>query len=217
MNFPTIYSQEPEKERYVQVSGIVTDITNKPVQGVSVISRKLRRATETGFTGIYSITSTPGDTILFRALGYKRYHTIIPESYTDRHATADIVLEADTIQIEAVTILPWRSYSEFILDMTRERPVDPIIANMNDNLASIYVAIANEAGVKITPEAGYRYSMDQNFNNAAIRGQYPSVNLLNPFAWAKFISSMKDGRLLKNQKIERPAPAKVRKKRKRSD
>lgn len=212
-----IYSQEQEKEKYIQVSGIVTDITNKPVQGVSVISRKLRRATETSYTGIYSITSTPGDTILFRALGYKRYHTIIPESYTDRHATADIVLEADTIQIEAVTILPWKSYSEFLMDMTRERPVDPIIANMNDNLASIYVAIANEAGVKISPEAGYRYSMEQNFTNMATRGQYPYNNLLNPFAWAKFISSMKDGSLLKNQKIERPSPAKVRKKRKRSD
>lgn len=217
MNIPAIYSQEQERERYIQVSGIVTDITNRPVQGVSVISRKLRRATETGITGIYSITSTPGDTILFRALGYKRYHTIIPESYTDRHATADIVLEADTIQIEAVTILPWKSYSEFLLDMTRERPVDPIIENMNDNLASIYVSIANETGVKVTPEAGYRYSMEQNFNNMATRSQYPYNNLLNPFAWAKFISSMKDGSLLKNQKIDRPSPAKVRKKRKRSD
>jgi hypothetical protein len=217
LNFPVIYSQEQEKGRYVQVSGIVTDVTNRPVQGVSVISRKLRRATETSLTGIYSITSTPGDTIMFRALGYKRYHTIIPETYTENHATADIILEADTIQIEAVTILPWKTYSEFLMDMTRERPVDPIIANMNDNLASIYVSIANQTGVKVAPEAGYRYSMDQNFNNTAIRGQYPSINLLNPFAWAKFISSMKDGSLLKNQKIDRPSPAKVRKKRKRSD
>lgn len=216
-SFPDIYSQQQERERYIQVSGIVTDVTNRPVQGVSVISRKLRRATETTSTGIYSITSTPGDTILFRALGYKRYHTIIPESYTERHATADIVLESDTIQIEAVTILPWKTYSEFLRDMTRNRPVDPIIENMNDNLASIYVAIANEAGVKVTPEAGYRYAMEQNFTNMATKNQYPYNNLLNPFAWAKFISSMKNGNLIKNQKIERPAPAKVRKKRKRSD
>ena len=54
------------------------------------------------------------------------------------------MLEIDTIQIEEVTILPWKTYNEFIKDITKERPVDPIIENMNDNIASIYVAIANE-------------------------------------------------------------------------
>lgn len=213
---PAIHSQEDERERYIQVSGIITDISNQPVQGVSIISRKLHRATVSEPSGIYSITSTPGDTILYRALGYKRYHTIIPETYTERQANVDIVLEADTLQIEAITILPWKSYSEFLRDMTKEKPVDPLIENMNENLASIYVAISNEAGVKVTPEAGYRYAMEQNFNAMATRQQYPVNNLLNPFAWAKFIGSVKNG-LFKNQKIERPTPAKVRKKKTRNN
>ncbi len=68
----------------------------------------------------------------------------------------DIVLEADTIPIEEVTILPWRNYNEFIRDMTKEKPVDPIIENMNENLASIYVAITNQTNLNISPEAGYR-------------------------------------------------------------
>src|SRR5512133_1530398 len=105
--------QEDEPRRYIQVSGIVTDVLYRPVQGVSVVSKKLRRATVSEPTGIYSITSTPGDTIFFRAMGFKRYHTVIPENYTDRVAQADIVLEVDTVEIEPVTILPWRNYSEF--------------------------------------------------------------------------------------------------------
>ena len=213
---PAVHSQEDERERYIQVSGIITDISNHPVQGVSIISRKLHRATVSEPSGIYSITSTPGDTIFYRALGYKRYHTIIPVTYTERHANVDILLEADTIEIEAVNILPWKNYSEFLRDMTKEKPVDPLIENMNENLASIYVAIANEAGVKVTPEAGYRYAMEQNFNAMATRQQYPVNNLLNPFAWAKFIGSVKNG-LFKNQKIERPTPAKVRKKKTRNN
>lgn len=208
---PAVLGQEDERERYVQVSGIITDISYQPVQGVSVISRKLRRATVSEYTGIYSITSTPGDTIFFRALGFKRYHTIIPENYSERHANVDIVLEADTIQIEAITIMPWKSYSDFIQDMSKRRPDDPLMDNMNENLASIYVAIANDAGVRVTPEAGYRYAMQQNFNNIATRNQSPVNNLLNPFAWAKFINSLKSG-LFKNQKYDRLVPAKVRKK-----
>ena len=199
-------------DRLIQVSGIIHDVNNRPVAGVSVISLKLHRGISSEATGIYSITSEPGDTLLYRALGYRRYHTIIPPDFEGRHINFDITLQADTIEIEAVTILPWKSYSEFLKDITREHPVDSKIENMNDNLASIYVAIANQSGVAVTPEAGYRYAMQQNFNYVSTRNQGPVNNLLNPFAWAKFINGIKNG-LLKNQKYDKaPKEAKVRKK-----
>ena len=203
--------QTNETERYIQLSGIITDVSNRPVAGVAIISKKLRRGAISERTGIYSITTIPGDTIFFRALGFKRYHTIIPASYQERHCNVDIVLEIDTIQIDAITILPWKSYNEFIKDMTKEHPVDPIIQNMNDNIASIYVAIANQTNVQVSPEAGFRYAMQQNFNAMSTKNQYPVNNLLNPFAWAKFISGVKNG-LFKNQKFNKPVKAKVRKK-----
>lgn len=209
---PVLYGQEKVPERFVQVSGIITDASDRAVPGVSVVSKKLKRGTLSEYTGIYSITSTPGDTIFFRALGFKRYHTVIPENFTERKATADIVLEVDTIEIQPVTILPWKSYSEFLKDMTKEKPVDPIIENMNENIASIYVAIANQTNVRVGPDAGYRYAMEQNFSSMATRNQYPVNNLLNPFAWAKFINGIKNG-MFKNQKINKPTPSKVRKKR----
>jgi hypothetical protein len=214
--FLAVDGQTNEKERFVQVSGIITDEFYRAVPGVAVISKKLHMGTISERTGIYSITSTPGDTIFFRALGFKRYHTIIPESYEERHCNVDIVLAIDTIPIEEITILPWKSYNEFIKDMTKERPVDPIIENMNDNLASIYVALSNNTGVKISGEAGYRYAMEQNFSAMSTRNQYPINNLLNPFAWAKFISGIKNG-LFKNQKSSKPVNAKVRKKNKKTE
>lgn len=210
--------QEDEGRRYVQLSGIITDVSDRPVQGVTIVSKKLRKGTLSERSGIYSITSMPGDTVFFRALGFKRYHTIIPETYEDRYCNVDIILETDTIPIEAVDILPWRSYNEFIKDMTKERPVDPIIENMNDNLASIYVAIANQTGVKITSATGYRYAMEQNFSALSTRNQMPVNNLLNPFAWAKFFKGVQGG-LLKNQKNTKPikpVKPKIKKKSKKS-
>jgi hypothetical protein len=208
--------QTSEPERFVQVSGIITDANNYPVSGVAVISKKLRRGAISERTGIYSITSTPGDTIFFRALGFKRYHTVIPPDYNSRHCMVDMVLELDTIPIEEVTIMPWKTYNEFIRDMTKEKPVDPLIENMNDNLASVYVAVSNQTGVSVTPEAGFRYAMQQNFNALATRGQFPVNNLLNPFAWAKFINGVKHG-LLKNKSTKRPQPAKPIKKKKKAE
>jgi hypothetical protein len=211
MSIPAFVGEAYGQEKYVQLSGIITDVTYQPVPGVAVISRKLHRGTISERTGIYSITTAPGDTIFFRALGYKRYHTVIPENYEQKHCMVDIVLEPDTIPISEITILPWKSYNEFLKDVTKERPIDPIIANMNDNIASIYVAIANETNVRISPEAGFKYAMEQNFSAMATRYQYPVNNLLNPFAWAKFIKGVKHG-LFKNQKFNKPEKAKVRKK-----
>ena len=97
--FSTVHGQTTERQTYVQVSGLITDESYRPVPGVAVISKKLKRGTVSERSGIYSITSTPGDTIFFRALGFKRYHTIIPESFEGRHCNVDIILEIDTIQL----------------------------------------------------------------------------------------------------------------------
>lgn len=214
VSFLTVHGQTTERQSLIQVSGLIVDEAYKPVPGVAVISKKLKRGTVSERTGIYSIPSVPGDTIFFRALGFKRYHTIIPESFERRQCNVDIILDIDTITIQEVTILPWKTYNDFLKDMTREKPVDPIIENMNDNLASIYVAMSNQVGVRVTPEAGYRYAMNQNFNSMATHEQYPVNNLLNPFAWAKFVDGLKHG-LFKNQKFNKPTESKVRKKSKK--
>ena len=86
---------------------------------------------------------------------------------------------------------------------------------MNKNIESVAEAVSNTRDVRITPEAGYRYAMQQNFNMTATRSQYPINNLLNPLAWAKFVNSLKNG-LFRNDDSEKPSrPAKTRNKKKK--
>ena len=203
-----------EREKFFQVSGLITDEDKRELANVGVISMKLRRGTLSEKNGIYSITSTPGDTILFKALGFKKKFLVVPEVFEGRLLNKDIVLSADTIPIENVVVLPWKSYNEFLKDMTTPIPVSTEIENMNQNIASIEAAMSNTTGVRITPEAGYRYAMEQNFSNLTTRGQSPVNNLLNPFAWAKFISGVKNG-LFKNQRFDNPPKNKARVKQKK--
>lgn len=205
-----VAGQKQEQERFFQVSGIITDEENNALSDVGVISLKLRRGTLSEKTGIYSITSTPGDTIFFRALGFKKRSLVLPRDFEGRHFSLDVKLELDTIPIENVVVMPWKTYSDFIKEMTKPTPVDPEIENMNRNIASVSDAVANTRGVRISPEAGYRYAMQQNFDQTALRNQYPVNNLLNPFAWAKFIQGLKSG-LFKNQQTDKPAKAKKKK------
>jgi hypothetical protein len=212
--FRILTGQNQETERFFQVSGIITDEENNVLPNVGVISLKLRRGTLSEKTGIFSITSTPGDTIFFRALGFKKKLVILPRDFEGRHFNLDIALSLDTIPIDNVVVLPWKSYSDFIKDMSKPSPLEPEIENMNRNIASIAEAVANTKGVRITPEAGYRYAMEQNFRMTSTRNQYPVNNLLNPFAWAKFINGIKNG-LFKNQQTDRPARVKAKKMKKK--
>jgi hypothetical protein len=206
--------QNQKTERLFQVTGIITDEGNNAMPNVGVISLKLRRGALSEKTGIYSITSTPGDTILFKALGFKKRLIILPQDFEGRHFNIDIELSIDTIPIENVVVMPWKSYSDFIKDMSTPSALEPEIENMNKNIASIAEAVSNTKGVKITPEAGYRYAMEQNFRGIATRNQTPVNNLLNPFAWAKFINGLKHG-LFKNQETNKSAKIKAKKQKKK--
>ena len=199
-----IRGQVAEKDRLIQVTGIVSDEENNPVPGVTIISHKLRRGTISELTGIYNLISIPGDTIWLTALGYKNTRLILPSIIEARIITRDITLLNDTIIINDVIILPWKNYEEFKRDVLAGIKTDPETVNMYDNLANIQASIANTYNYRVSPESGYRMAMQQNGNALYTRGQYPSNNLLNPFAWAKLISGIKHG-LLKNQKNDQPS------------
>jgi hypothetical protein len=200
-------AQFADRHTLIQVNGIITDDEKNPVPRVSIISRRLRKGTISEQTGIYSLISLPGDTVYVSALGYKRFTFQVPLSLDGRLYKKDLSLVSDTISIEGVSIFPWKSYGEFKKEFLANQPVmTPQIQNMYDNLASIRTTLENTPSYISSPEAGYRMAMHQVADANYTRGQSPANNLLNPFAWAKFFSGVKNG-LLKNEK----SPDKVKK------
>lgn len=211
---PGIEAQITERYKLIQVNGIITDEEKKPVPHVTIMSSKLKRNTISELTGIYSLISIPGDTVFIGALGYKRQEFSVPKEIDGRYYKKDITLLVDTIAIEGVNILPWRTYDEFKREVIASIPVEkPEIRNMYENLALIQYAISNNQSYRVSPEAGYRMAMQQNTSNFISGHQYPVNNLLNPFAWAKFFSGVKHG-LLKNKKSDQSNTSKPKKKKK---
>lgn len=203
-------AQQKSGEQFVQVTGIVVDEQYSPLHGVAVVSQKLRSAVVSNSTGIYSLTSLPGDTIMFRYVGYKRYHSIIPADYKDDKCSLDIMLELDTISIDEVTILPWRTYQEFLSDITAPEESDQLDINFAANVESIYISIERSAHLNISSQSAYRNAAKLQYDEMRLKGQIPVNNLLNPFAWAKLISSIKNGTLFrKGEEYKPPQPAEV--------
>ena len=201
------------ENRFIQIDGLTADEKGYIVPDVSIYSKHLRRGAASDHRGIFSIISLPGDTVFFSAIGYKSTLLTIPAGITGNHYITDVIMVTDTILIGEVLVLPWKTYSEFKRAVVENKPVDPLLENMEYNLALVEQQIWSD----MTPSPGqaYRFTMQQMSDNLYTRGQMPANNLLNPFAWQKFVKGVKEG-LLKNEpsKTTRVKKNKTRKKKK---
>lgn len=207
-----VSAQEAEK-KYIQIDGITADEKGFIVPDVSIWSKHLKRGAASDHRGIFSIISMPGDTVFFSAIGYKSTLLTVPLTLAGTNFITDIIMVTDTIEIGEVLVLPWKTYSEFKRAVLENKPADPLAENMEFNLALVEQQIWSD--MRSTPGQAYRYTVQQMADNLYTRGQMPANNLLNPFAWTKFIREVKGG-MLKNEKptTTKAKKAKVRKKKK---
>jgi hypothetical protein len=204
----SIDCQVVEKEQFVQVDGLVLNKNGVPLPNVNIISFSMARGTTTERNGVYSIISTPGDTLLFSAIGYKKSLVRLPSQMGGTRFTNDVVLEEDTIRIDNVVILPWKTYDEFMKAVIAYDVTTVETKNMNINIALIRRSL-NNISITVSPEAGYRYAMRQNYAALQTKNAYPVNNLLNPFAWAKLIKGIKSG-MFKSEPVPKVKIAKSR-------
>jgi hypothetical protein len=183
--------------KYIQIDGIVYDEQGNPLSNISIMSMALRKGATSRNSGIYSVISTPGDTVIFTAMGFKNTLLPIPSDFEGTRYLKDVFLEYDTISIHDVLVLPWGSYAEFKKAVVETDFHDYEVENMTENLVLLQKQIIESSG--LSPEAAYRHVARQYTNAAYTRNQFPENNLLNPFAWSKFIKGLREG-LLKNER-----------------
>ena len=192
------FAQQATTRKFVQVNGIVTDDTDSPLRYVNIVSKSLATGTMSDDNGIFSLISLWGDTLIFTTVGFKPYLVKLPDRIPAPGYSIDVEMQPDTISVGSVLVLPWKTYEEFKRAVVEYvPPEEELRKNLEKNIAIIESQIYTD--VKVSPEAGYRYAMQKEAENVITRNQTPVNNLLNPFAWAKFIDGLKNG-LFKNQK-----------------
>lgn len=86
------------------ITGKVTDVNNIPLSGVNIMIKGTSVGTNTNFDGEYSLKAKPGDVLVFSYVGMKSTEVKI-----ERQATINIVLEADTSQLDEVVVVGYGS------------------------------------------------------------------------------------------------------------
>ena len=162
------------------------------------IFQKAGRGTSSNSDGFFALPTIPGDSIIVSCIGYKTYYYKIPEQKTESYSVV-IELVEDTTSLAVIEVFPYPTeelFKEAFLAM--ELPDEEKIQRLRENLDQ-----------KVMTRMAYSLAMDgtMNFRNQMYRDVYalenrtfnPSISLLNPFAWARFIKSIKNGDFKKDK------------------
>lgn len=193
--FVLLVSAQAQRRPLWQINGIISNETGDPLQYVQVISMQLQLASLSDDNGVYTITTTPGDTLIFSSMGYKKFFYQVPASAEKEWFAKDIVLESDTIQIREVVVMPWGTYEEFKEAVLAYIPHDPKAEAAEQNLALVQEQINQSVSPYPAPGVSYRHMMSRHIERLMTYNQLPVNNLLNPFAWAKFMEAVREGKM----------------------
>ena len=186
--FPEITGQTRD---LVQFSGVIRSLRNEPVRDVHIININKKTGTTSNQVGVFSFIVEPSDSILFRCVGYKNTLVVIPDTLKNPQYPRDIYMLNDTIHISEVKIFPWKTYEEFKVAFINLELPDDDEKRAYRNIALIKAQL----NMDFEPDAdlSFKTSMRQQYEKLYYAGQYPSIPILNPLNWAKFIEAIRKG------------------------
>ncbi len=177
--------------KLVQFSGVIVNDSLGAIPYAYVRKKNSNNGTVSDYYGYFSFVAEKGDTILFSSISYKDTYYIIPDTLSNSRYSIIQLMQPEATELDAVQIYPWPSKDQFIkafmnLDIGNEYDL------AHKNLKRQELA-AQARGVSNDSYLSYRDMAREQQQKIYTNGQAPSINLLNPVAWGKFIQAWKNG------------------------
>ena len=186
-----LVSLNGQEKKLVQLSGTVKNELLQPMAFAHILVLNNYRGAITNNYGNFSLVVEESDSVLISSVGYKRKYMQIPSNLPTKFLNIEVILQVDTLAINEAKIYPWKSYEEFreaFVNLTL--PTDDMErARRNIALIRTQIIMDHEPSAR----ANFQHIMEQQYQQTFIQGQFPSYQLLNPFAWAKFFKALKRG------------------------
>lgn len=162
-------SQNADKPHYIKISGVTLERSGSVLPQTGIYSFKLQKGAASDSSGHFQVISAPGDTLLFSQPGYKPTLLIIPPEISSSDNTTEVYMIRDTLTIQEVLILPFRTYTEFLEATTKPKPLLPEEENMRSNIALVRKQLYFHP--EATPGEGYRFAIQHIAYDAYTKGQ----------------------------------------------
>ena len=171
---------------------VVNSVNSDPVPGVHIYIPKAGRGTTTSGEGFFAIATVPGDSLILSSIGFKKHYIRIPTDKTESYSVV-IELVEDTTALAVIEVFPYPTEELFkeaflALELPDEEKLEALRRNL-DPVMMTRLAF----DMPMDAQMNYRNTMNQDAWRLHTQNSVPSLQLLNPFAWAKFIQSIKRG------------------------
>ncbi|GAB3658119.1 hypothetical protein GCM10028791_30900 [Echinicola sediminis] len=188
-------AQETQEKKVLQLSGIILNAdSTTAISGVNVYVPRKGRGTSSNSFGYFSMPVAAGDSVIFSFIGLKSQTYKVPENIKEDKVSLILTMVQDEIALEEIEVMPYPTEEEFkqaVLAMTIEDvPLD------RGNL-SPQMLLRWAEQMPASPNENFRSFQSGQMQQIQDRYGPRSFHLLNPFAWANFIKSIKRGDLKK--------------------
>jgi hypothetical protein len=187
------FLQAQGENRVIIFSGFVVDGSNsEPIPGVHLYIPKAGRGAATNAEGFFAIGVVPGDSVVVSSIGFKKHFYRVPSDKSDNYSVV-IELVEDVTMLPIIEVFPYPTeemFKEAILAtrLPDEERREALKENLDQiTLTRIAMTMPMDASMN------FRYSAMQDAIRLGNRTSLPTLQLLNPFAWARFIQSVKRG------------------------
>ena len=177
----------------IQFSGLI--LTSDSIQALpyaTIFIKNRKIGTISNFSGFFSIVVQPGDSIEFSYVGFANKSYIVPDSLTNNRYSIVQLMTQDTVYLDETIIYPWPSPASFKQAFLNTYIPDDAMERAKKNLAREKL---KELGRKVPIDGNEAADMylRQQAAKFYTYGQYPSIQLLNPVAWADFFKAWANG------------------------
>ncbi|HLT06254.1 MAG TPA: carboxypeptidase-like regulatory domain-containing protein [Cyclobacteriaceae bacterium] len=187
-------AQDKPERKVIQLSGVILNAdSTDAIPGVNIYVPTKGRGTSSNRFGYFSMPVAAGDSVVFSFIGLERQSFVVPED-TDRDQISLILtMQEDAYTLSEVQVMPYPTEEEFknaVLAMNVEEEVPLNQGNLSPQLLLQWAEQMPASG-----NENFRGFQNQQLMQIQDRYGPRSFPLLNPFAWAKFIQSIKNGEL----------------------
>jgi hypothetical protein len=190
------FAQEREK-KVIQLSGIIlnTDSTDA-VPGVNVYVPKKGRGTSSGRYGYFSMPVLEGDSVIFSFIGLRKQSFKVPEKVDDDKISLILTMQVDEIALTEIEVMPYPTEDEFKRQVLAMNYEAPMTIDRTGNLSPETLLRYAEA-MPASGNENMRYFQQGQIMQIQDRYGPRPFTLMDPFAWSRFIQSIKRGDLKK--------------------
>jgi hypothetical protein len=189
-----VSAQTDQERKIVQLSGVILNNDSTiAIPGVNIYVPKKGRGTSSNRFGYFSMPVVAGDSVVFSFIGLKRQSIKIPIDIEEDKVSYILTMVEDEIALAEVEVMPYPTEEEFknaILAMNVDAEMPLNRGNLSPQLLLKWAEEMPASG----NENFRQFTNQQIMQNMDRYGPRP-LPLLNPFAWAQFIKSIKDGDL----------------------